>query len=89
MTKDSNLDIISKWRNVISDAPSIQDKIKQSGAKSEKEYYEQYASEQEFLNWYRQQEHDNYPKPSLTVDLVGLRWNSHTKTVQILLVQRN
>ena len=88
MAKDSNLDIIQKWRNVINDAPSIQDKIKQSGAKSEKEYYEQYATEQEFLNWYHQQEHNNYPKPSLTVDLIGLRWNSYTKTVQILLVQR-
>lgn len=88
MTKDSNLDIIQKWHNAINDTPSIQDKIKQSGAKSEKEYYEQYATEQEFLNWYHQQEHNNYPKPSLTVDLIGLRWNSRTKTVQILLVQR-
>lgn len=88
MTKGSNLDIIQKWRNVINDTPSIKDKIKQSGAKSEKEYYEQYATEQEFLNWYHQQEHDNYPKPSLAVDLIGLRWNSHTKVVQILLVQR-
>lgn len=88
MTKGNNFDIIQKWRNVINDTPSIKDKIKQSGAKSEKEYYEQYATEQEFLDWYHQQEHNNYPKPSLTVDLIGLRWNSHAETVQILLVQR-
>lgn len=70
-------------------AELLQQKIKNSGAKTEKEYYEHYATENEFLNWYQQQDQPNYPKPSLTVDLIGLRWNSKIQHIQILLVKRN
>lgn len=52
----------------------------------EKRYYEEQAPEQEFLDWYANQDRPTYPKPSVTVDLIALRY--HDDHLQILLVQR-
>lgn len=53
---------------------------------AEVKYYEEQASQDEFIKWYHQQEWPNYPKPSVTVDLVILRFDG--KNLQVLLVQR-
>lgn len=56
--------------------------------KGSKLWYEREASEKEFLKWYRTQDQPKYEKPSVTVDLIGLRFNQETNKLQILLVQR-
>lgn len=50
-------------------------------------YYEQEASEEEFLDWYHKQDLKKYPKPSVTVDLIGLRIDEANR-LQILLIKR-
>lgn len=56
--------------------------------KDTKLWYEREAPEKEFLKWYRTQDQPKYEKPSVTVDLIGLRFNQETNKLQILLVQR-
>lgn len=56
--------------------------------KGTKLWYEREASEDEFLKWYHEQDQETYEKPSVTVDLIGLRFNQTTNKLQILLVQR-
>lgn len=56
--------------------------------KGTKLWYEREASEDEFLKWYQTQDQPKYEKPSVTVDLIGLRFNQVTNKLQILLVQR-
>ena len=41
----------------------------------EKHYYEQVATEEDFLQWYKKQDHPEYEKPSLTVDMVLMCYN--------------
>lgn len=55
----------------------------------ERYYYEQVASQKEFLTWYKRQDLPNYPKPSVAVDIITLRYNRELKKVEVLLVQRN
>ena len=52
----------------------------------EKKYYEQEASESEFLNWYQKQDLPMYEKPSVTVDNVILGWSE--ESVKLLLIKR-
>lgn len=59
-----------------------------SSKKEEKRYYEQEASEAEFLEWYHQQELPVYEKPSLTVDIVLMGYNKAEDQMKILLIQR-
>ncbi|OEH83386.1 DNA mismatch repair protein MutT [Enterococcus rivorum] len=54
----------------------------------EKKYYEQEASETEFLNWYNKQDLPEYEKPSLTVDIVLLCYNKEEDQLKILLINR-
>lgn len=54
----------------------------------EKIYYEQVASEPEFLDWYHRQEHPEYAKPSLTVDMVLMCYNKEEDQLKTLLIQR-
>jgi ADP-ribose pyrophosphatase YjhB (NUDIX family) len=49
-----------------------------------KTYYEQVASQEEFLEWYSKQDQPTYEKPSVTVDLVIFNPNK----TKILLIQR-
>lgn len=56
--------------------------------KGTKLWYEREAPEDEFLKWYQTQDQPKYEKPSVTVDLIGLRFNQTTNKLQILLVQR-
>lgn len=56
--------------------------------KGTKLWYEREAPEKEFLKWYKTQDQPKYEKPSVTVDLIGLRFNQKTNKLQILLVQR-
>lgn len=56
--------------------------------KGTKLWYEREAPEEEFLKWYKTQDQPKYKKPSVTVDLIGLRFNQETNKLQILLVQR-
>lgn len=55
---------------------------------AEKNYYEQEASEQEFLTWYAKQDRPTYETPSVTVDNVILAYNPDTHRVNLLLIQR-
>lgn len=54
----------------------------------EKHYYEQEASEAEFLRWYHQQELPDYEKPSLTVDIVLMCYNKEQDQLKLLLIKR-
>lgn len=83
MSKNSNAEIINKWRKVINN----NDHHFKNYAE-EKHYYEQEASEEEFLKWYTQQDEKNYPKPSVTADFVAFRFNKTNNNLQILLVKR-
>lgn len=56
--------------------------------KGTKLWYEREAPEKDFLKWYKDQDRPKYEKPSVTVDLIGLRFNQETNKLQILLVQR-
>lgn len=56
--------------------------------KEERNYYEQQASEQEFLTWYQQQEQTEYEKPSLTVDIVLFCYNKEEDQLKVLLIKR-
>lgn len=56
--------------------------------KEEKQYYEQTASEVEFFKWYRQQDHPEYEKPSLTVDIVLMCYNKEEDQLKLLLIKR-
>ena len=38
---------------------------------NEKEYYETVVSEEEFLRWYKEQDHPTYENPSVTTDMVA------------------
>ncbi|MGM0123343.1 NUDIX family hydrolase [Enterococcus sp. AZ194] len=54
----------------------------------EKLYFEQTASEAEFLEWYHKQELPEYEKPSLTVDIVLMCYNKEEDQLKILLIKR-
>jgi 8-oxo-dGTP diphosphatase len=54
----------------------------------EKLYYEQQASETEFLSWYKKQKRPEYEKPSLTVDIVLMCYNKEEDQLKVLLIQR-
>lgn len=54
----------------------------------EKLYYEQEASEADFLDWYKKQDQPKYEKPSLTVDMVLMCYNKEEDQLKTLLIQR-
>lgn len=55
---------------------------------AEKHYYEQDASEAEFLAWYQEQDQPKYEKPSVTVDMVLMCYNKEEEQLKIALIQR-
>ncbi|KAF1300543.1 MULTISPECIES: NUDIX hydrolase [Enterococcus] len=59
-----------------------------SSKAEEKIYFEQQASEEEFLRWYKQQEQPEYEKPALTVDMVLMCYNKEEDQIKTLLIQR-
>ena len=59
-----------------------------SSKTAEKNYYEQQASEQDFLTWYANQDRQTYETPSVTVDNIILAYNPRTHRVNLLLIQR-
>lgn len=59
-----------------------------SSKAEEKLYYEQEASEEDFLQWYNRQEHPDYEKPALTVDMVLMCYNKEEDQIKTLLIQR-
>lgn len=54
----------------------------------ERLYYEQFASEKEFLDWYHQQETTQYARPSVTIDNVILSWDHIEEKMKLLLIRR-
>lgn len=54
----------------------------------EKQYYEQEASEAEFLAWYKKQEQPQFEKPSVTVDMVLMCYNKEEDQLKVSLIQR-
>lgn len=50
-------------------------------------YYEQEATEQEFLEWYKNENHKEYEKPSLTIDNVTLSMDAEDNLC-VLLIKR-
>lgn len=54
----------------------------------EKLYYEQLATEQEFLEWYKTLDLPTYEKPSLTVDNVILAYDREVDDVKLLMIKR-
>ncbi|MFV0557480.1 MAG: NUDIX hydrolase, partial [Enterococcus sp.] len=59
-----------------------------SSPAEEQHYYEQVASEADFLNWYKKQEHPEYVSPSLTVDMVLISYNKEADQIKTLLIKR-
>lgn len=55
----------------------------------EKYYYENVASEAEFLTWYETQEQPNYDMPSVTIDNVIFCYNREEDQLKILLIKRH
>lgn len=55
--------------------------------KEEAEYFESNPDIDEYLKWY-QHDINRYVHPSVTVDLIALRFNKEPKKLQILLVKR-
>lgn len=55
--------------------------------KEEAEYFEGNANPEVYKKWY-QLDVNRYQKPSVTVDLIALRYNKEISKLQILLVQR-
>ena len=55
---------------------------------AEKDYYEHEADEAEFVAWYKEQDHPEYDKPSVTVDIVIMGYNKEEDQLKILLIQR-
>lgn len=55
--------------------------------KEEAEYFESNKDIDTYLKWY-QHDINRYVHPSVTVDLIALRFNKETKKLQILLVKR-
>lgn len=62
--------------------------MKFTSKEAEKKYYEQEASENEFLAWYQEQEKPTYEKPSVTVDMVLMCYNKEEDQLKVLLIQR-
>lgn len=56
--------------------------------KGTKLWYEREANEQTFLDWYHSQDKQTYEKPSVTVDFIGLRFNTTVDKLQVMLVKR-
>lgn len=54
----------------------------------EKHYYEQVTTEEDFLQWYKKQDHPEYEKPSLTVDMVLMCYNKEEDQLKMLLIKR-
>ena len=50
-------------------------------------YYEQEATEKEFLEWYKKENHKEYEKPSLTIDNVTLSMDAENNLC-LLLIKR-
>lgn len=55
----------------------------------ERHYYETQVSEQEFLNWYKQQHFPTQDMPSVTVDMVLFCYNKEMDDFKVLLIKRN
>lgn len=53
-----------------------------------KQYYEQVANEEEFLEWYKEQDLPTYEKPSLTVDNVILAYDRESEKTKMLMIKR-
>ncbi len=54
----------------------------------EKKYYEETATEDEYLTWYHNQDLPSYKKPSVTVDMVTLRYDKEDNNLKVLSIQR-
>lgn len=54
----------------------------------EKIYYEQQATEEEFLEWYKNLDLPTYEKPSVTVDNVILAYDKSSDEVKMLMIKR-
>ena len=52
-----------------------------------KAFYEQLASEDEYLEWYKEQDLPTYDKPSVAVDLIALSY-SESSGVSLLVIKR-
>lgn len=55
----------------------------------ERLYYENIASETEFLAWYEQQEQPTYDMPSVTIDNVIFCYNREEDQLKLLLIKRH
>lgn len=61
-------------------------KIKFNSKQEEKTYYEQIASEEVFLSWYKTQDLPTYDKPSVTTDMVAFTFIDNK--LKLLMIQR-
>ena len=52
----------------------------------DKQYYEQEATEEEFIKWYKQQDLPNYKKPSVTTDMVAFAYIENK--IKLLMIKR-
>ncbi len=61
-------------------------KIKFNSKQEEKTYYEQVASEAEFLEWYKKQDLPTYKQPSVTTDMTAFTFIDNE--LKLLMIQR-
>lgn len=54
----------------------------------DKAYYETQATEEEFLDWYKNTDVKTYEKPSLTIDSVMFAFDKGTNDLKVLLIKR-
>lgn len=52
-------------------------------------YYEEKATEEEYIAWYQAENKKKYEAPQVTADNVMLAYNRQTDEVKVLLIQRN
>lgn len=62
--------------------------MKFASKKEQHDFYEQEATEEEYLNWYKNQNQAKYEKPSVTVDMVLMCYEKPADQLKILLIQR-
>ena len=54
----------------------------------DRNYYENEATEEEFLKWYKEQDLQTYEKPSVTIDNLLFAFDRETDEIKMLLIQR-
>lgn len=90
-----NVDNLSKYKDstalaktVVNEMKQVQHNLKLDTYEKQKDYWENNESENAFLVWYHYADQKVYPAPSVTCDLLPLKFDYETQRLQILLIKR-